>query len=73
MLEAFHPYLDAANVVLKAFREKTYHRYVGAGLKPVLESMKLMKRLGIWLEVTALVIPGLNDDPHELRDAAKFL
>jgi pyruvate formate lyase activating enzyme len=73
MLEAFHPYLDAANVDLKAFREKTYHRYVGAGLKPVLESMKLMKRLGIWLEVTTLVIPGLNDDPHELRDAAKFV
>lgn len=73
MLEAFHPYLDAANVDLKAFREKTYHRYVGAGLKPVLESMKLMKRLGIWLEVTTLVIPGLNDDLHELRDAAKFV
>ena len=60
MLEAFHPYLDAANVDLKAFREKTYHRYVGAGLKPVLESMKVMKRLGIWLEVTTLVIPGLT-------------
>jgi pyruvate formate lyase activating enzyme len=32
-----------------------------------------MKRLGIWLEVTTLVIPGLNDDPNELRDAAKFV
>jgi pyruvate formate lyase activating enzyme len=73
MLEAFHPYLDAANVDLKAFRNKTYNRYVGAGLEPVLDAMKVMKRLGIWLEVTTLVIPGLNDDPAELRDAAQFV
>jgi pyruvate formate lyase activating enzyme len=73
MLEMFHPYLDAANVDLKAFREKTYHRYVGAGLKPVLDSMVRMKELGIWLEVTTLVIPGINDDPAELRDAAQFV
>jgi pyruvate formate lyase activating enzyme len=73
MLETFHPYLDAANVDLKAFRKKTYHRYVGAGLQPVLDSMKAMKRLGIWLEVTTLVIPGINDDSAELRDAARFV
>jgi pyruvate formate lyase activating enzyme len=73
MLDLFHPYLDAANVDLKAFREKTYHHYVGAGLQPVLDSMKAMKRFGIWLEVTTLVIPDLNDDPAELRDAARFV
>jgi pyruvate formate lyase activating enzyme len=73
MLEAFHPYLDAANVDLKAFRKRTYNRYIGGGLGPVLESMRTMKRLGIWLEVTTLVIPGLNDDPAELRDIAAFL
>jgi pyruvate formate lyase activating enzyme len=73
MLETFHPYLDAANVDLKAFRKKTYHRYVGAGLQPVLDSMKTMKRMGIWLEVTTLVIPGLNDDSAELRDEAQFI
>ncbi len=73
MLETFHPYLDAANVDLKAFRNKTYNRYVGGGLGPVLDAMKAMKRLGIWLEVTTLVIPGLNDDPAELRDAAQFV
>ena len=73
MLDLFHPYLDAANVDLKAFREKTYHHYVGAGLQPVLDSMKMMKRLGIWLEVTTLVIPDLNDDSAELRDAARFV
>jgi len=73
MLETFHPYLDAANVDLKAFRDETYRRYVGARLQPVLDSLKRMKALGIWLEVTTLIIPGINDDPAELRDAAQFV
>jgi len=73
MLETFHPFLDAANVDLKAFRKKTYNRYVGGGLQPVLDSLKTMKRLGVWLEVTTLVIPGVNDDPAELRDIAAFI
>ncbi|MFH1635817.1 MAG: AmmeMemoRadiSam system radical SAM enzyme [Chloroflexota bacterium] len=73
MLETFHPHLDAANVDLKAFRDETYRRYVGAGLQAVLDSLINMKRLGIWVEVTTLVIPGINDDPGELRDAAQFV
>jgi pyruvate formate lyase activating enzyme len=73
MLETFQPYLDAANIDLKAFRDETYRRYVGARLQPVLDAMKVMKRLGIWLEVTTLVIPGVNDDEEELRDAADFV
>jgi pyruvate formate lyase activating enzyme len=73
MLEVFHPYLDAANVDLKAFRKESYHCYVGAGFQTVLDNMKLMKKLGIWLEVTTLVIPGINDDLAELRDAAHFV
>jgi pyruvate formate lyase activating enzyme len=73
MLSQFRPYLDAANVDLKAFRDSTYKRYVGARLQPVLDSIKAMKRLGIWLEVTTLVIPGLNDSPGELHDAAAFV
>ena len=56
MLETFQPYLDAANVDLKAFRESTYRKYVGARLQPVLDSLKAIKQLGIWLEVTTLVI-----------------
>ena len=73
MLVMFAPYLDAANVDLKAFNDATYKRHVGARLQPVLDSMKTMKRLGIWLEVTTLIIPGLNDDPAEIRDAAAFV
>jgi pyruvate formate lyase activating enzyme len=73
MLDAFHPYLDAANVDLKAFRKKTYHRYVGAGLQTVLDSLVKMKELGIWVEVTTLVVPGINDEAAELLDAATFI
>ena len=72
-LETFHPLLDAANVDLKSFRDATYRNYVGARLKPVLDTVKAMKRLGIWLEITTLIIPGINDDSAELRDAAKFV
>lgn len=73
MLETFQPYLDAANVDLKAFRDSTYRKYVGARLQPVLDTLKRMKSLGIWLEVTTLVIPGINDDPAELADAVDFV
>jgi pyruvate formate lyase activating enzyme len=73
MLKLLQPYLDGANVDLKAFRKKTYQRLVGAGLEPVLESLKTMKALGIWLEVTTLVIPGVNDETDELRDIAQFI
>ena len=73
MLEIFHPYLDAANVDLKAFRDETYRKYVGARLQPVLDSLKAMKRLGVWVEVTTLVIPGINDDPAELKDVSRFV
>jgi len=73
MLETISPYLDAANVDLKAFRDETYRKYVGARLQPVLDSLKRLKALGIWLEVTTLVIPGINDDRAELKEAADFV
>jgi len=73
MLEMINPYLDAINVDLKAFRDKTYRQFTGAHLKPVLDSLKKIKQLGIWLEVTSLIIPGVNDDPHEIRDMSNFV
>jgi pyruvate formate lyase activating enzyme len=73
MLEAFEPYLDAANVDLKAFRDSTYRTHIRARLQPVLDALRTIKRLGIWLEVTTLIIPGLNDDPSELKDLARFV
>jgi pyruvate formate lyase activating enzyme len=67
------PRLDAANVDLKSFRDDFYKRQCGARLQPVLDSLKKMKELGIWVEVTTLLIPGLNDTEEELRDLAGFL
>jgi len=72
-LEMIAPYLVAANVDLKSFRDETYRRGTGARLEPVLESMKSMKELGIWVEVTTLLVPGMNDDMDEIRDAAQFI
>jgi len=73
MLNLIHPWLDAANIDLKAFRDETYRKYAGARLQPVLDSLKKLCSYGIWLEVTTLLIPGINDDPQELQDIAKFI
>jgi pyruvate formate lyase activating enzyme len=67
------PYLDAINVDLKAFTDKFYKTVCGARLKPVLKTIQLMKELGVWVEVTTLIIPALNDGDQELRDIARFV
>jgi len=67
------PLLDAANVDLKAFSDAFYHEQCGARLQPVLDSLKALKARGVWLEVTTLIIPGLNDSESELRDIARFI
>jgi pyruvate formate lyase activating enzyme len=72
-LEMAAPYMDAANVDLKAFSDDFYRQQCGARLSPVLETLRAMKRLGIWVEVTTLIIPGLNDDPEELKQLAAFI
>ena len=72
-LEIAKDWLDAANIDLKAFRDDTYRKHIGAHLQPVLDSLQKMKQLGIWLEVTTLIIPGINDDPAELKELAEFL
>ncbi|WDP93338.1 MAG: AmmeMemoRadiSam system radical SAM enzyme [Desulfobacter sp.] len=73
LVEMAAPVLDAANVDLKAFNEDFYKRYCNARLEPVKETLKLMKAKGMMVEVTTLVIPGLNDDPAELARAAEFI
>ena len=73
LLDDLHPYLDAANVDLKAFRDEFYRQMCGARLAPVLDTLRTMKRLGIWVEITTLLIPDSNDDPGELRELAGFI
>lgn len=67
------PYLDAANIDLKCFKNESYLKYCGAKLQPVLDSLILMKKLGIWIEVTTLIIPQFNDSPEELKEIANFI
>lgn len=72
-LEEMGENLHAANVDLKAFSEKFYREQCGAKLAPVLKTLEALKDMGVWIEVTTLLIPGLNDNPQELKDLAKFL
>lgn len=65
--------LDAANIDLKFFREESYRRISRARLQPILEAINLYHELGVWLEITTLVIPGVNDSDEELTQIAEFI
>jgi pyruvate formate lyase activating enzyme len=67
------PHLDAINIDLKAFTDKFYKEICGARLTPVLETIQRLKALGMWVEVTTLIIPSLNDAEDELREIARFV
>lgn len=73
VLRMISPYLDAANIDLKSFSDEFYKKYLGGRLNPVLNNIKYMKELGIWVEITTLLIPGLNDSEKELSQIAEFL
>lgn len=68
-----HPVLDAANIDLKSFSDEYYRKLCKGRLEPVLQSIELMKRLNIWIEVTTLVVPAQNDSEEEFRKIAAFL
>lgn len=72
-LDFIRPDLHAANIDLKSFNDRFYRQQCGAKLDPVLRSIEKIKRQGVWLEVTTLLIPGLNDSEEEIRLIARFL
>ena len=72
-LETIKPYLHAANVDLKSFSEETYKKLCGARLEQVLDCIRSYKELGIWIEITTLIIPEINDSDAELREIAGFI
>jgi len=72
-LQSIKPYLDAANVDLKSFSEDFYRKTCKASLRPVLENIILMRKLGIWIEITTLIIPEKNDSKKELKQIAEFI
>jgi pyruvate formate lyase activating enzyme len=65
--------IDAANIDLKAFTESTYLKLTGGKLQPVLDSLKIYKDMGIWLEITNLVVPSWSDDLNEIRSMCRWL
>lgn len=65
--------LDAADVDLKAFNEDFYGRICGGRLKPVLDAIVTLTEEGVWVEITNLVIPTLNDDPREIYDMCRWI
>ena len=74
--EATHhlaPVLDGINIDIKGFTDDFYKKVSKASLQPVLDNVRLMHELGVWVETTTLVIPGLNDSDSELRDIARFV
>ncbi len=72
-LSLLGPFLDGANIDLKSFRDEFYRNYCAARLGPVLDTIRAMKAAGIWVEVTTLLIPGLNDDAAEIDELIGFL
>jgi pyruvate formate lyase activating enzyme len=65
--------IDAANIDLKSFNESTYLRLSGAKLTPVLESLKIYRDAGVWLEITNLIVPSWTDKPEEIEKMCKWL
>ena len=72
-LATIAPYLDAANTDLKGFSEEFYRDVIRARLSQVLDSIIEYRRRGIWVELTTLIIPGLNDNEAELQGIASFI
>ena len=72
-LREIKPYLHAANIDLKGYTDEFYKKICGSRLQPVLDSIRLYQELGIWIEITTLVIPGHNDSDEELNGIARFI
>jgi pyruvate formate lyase activating enzyme len=65
--------LDAADIDLKAFTEDFYGRICGGKLKPVLDALVVLRQEKVWLEITNLVVPGLNDDARQIGDMCRWI
>src|SRR5438876_8427970 len=70
----FYRFIDAANVDLKGFTEAFYHNVCAGHLQAVLETLIYLKRhTSVWLELTTLLIPGLNDSDQELEELTRWV
>ena len=67
------PYLDAANIDLKSFSDDIYQKVSGGHLQPVLDTILAMQKAGVWVELTNLIIPGVNDDMTMIRQMCRWI
>jgi len=65
--------IDGSNIDLKSIKNDFYKKICGARLNPVLESIKIMKQHGVWIEITNLLIPGLNDSESEIKKLVSWI
>ncbi len=72
VIDYLRPWLDMINIDLKSFQAKNYRR-LGGHLGHVLDTLRRVHALGIWLEVVTLVVPGFNDAGEEIADMARFI
>lgn len=72
-IRKIEPYLDGVNVDIKGFTEEFYLKFCGGKLQIVLDNVRLYRELGIWVEITTLIIPTLNDSVEQLRGIASFI
>src|SRR6201988_3106216 len=72
VLEYLRPWIDLYKVDLKSFDDRHYHE-LGGRIAPILESIRRIYQMGLWLEIVTLLIPGFNDSDHELRRLTEFV
>jgi pyruvate formate lyase activating enzyme len=72
VLEYLRPFIDLYKVDLKSFGDRHY-RQLGGRLQPILDTIRSLHQMGIWLEIVTLLIPGFNDSDDELRRMTEFL
>ena len=71
--ETISPYLDGINIDLKGMSDDFYQHIAGGNVHPVLDSIERFFHAGVWVEVTTLIIPGMNDSPEEIRGIAESI
>ena len=72
-LQELLPYIDAANIDIKAMDDSFYHKYCGASLVPVLDNILAMKEAGVHLEITNLLVTGLNDSEEQVSRLCRWM
>ncbi|MFA5481309.1 MAG: AmmeMemoRadiSam system radical SAM enzyme [Bacilli bacterium] len=72
-LQMLLPYLDAVNIDIKGPNDSFYQKHCGGNLTTIIDNLKIMQKAGIHIEITTLLIPGLNDRPEQIEELAKVI